>query len=267
MFNSCSKDINEISLIKEDKQELEMINVYREAYTSLKSGDTFFAAQKFLEAELLLPQSDWASKASLMASYSYYLQNYYIKALENLERFLLTYPKSENIVYAHYLIAMCYYENIEDEKRDTEPILKAKEKFSFIVDEYPNTDFALDSEFKLDLIEDILASKEMYLGRFYQKKRKWIASINRFKNVIEKYDQTIFVEEALHRVVEIYYKLGLENESQRYANILGYNYLSSKWYEKSYIIFNRDYSSQIQNFTQKDKKGVLNKFKKFLLDE
>ena len=172
MFNSCSKDINEISLIKEDKQELEMINVYREAYTSLKSGDAFFAAQKFLEAELLLPQSDWASKASLMASYSYYLQNYYIKALENLERFLLTYPKSENIVYAHYLIAMCYYENIEDEKRDTEPILKAKEKFSFIVDEYPNTDFALDSEFKLDLIEDILASKEMYLGRFYQKKKK-----------------------------------------------------------------------------------------------
>jgi len=261
-FTACSKDEKEISIIKEDKQDLEMISAYREAYKALEELDPYFAAKKFLEAELLLPQSQWAPRSALMASYSYYLQNYYVEALANLERFLITYPNSKDIVYAHYLIAMCYYETIEDEKRDSGPIFKAKEKFDLIVKDYPNTDFALDSEFKLELIEDILASKEMYLGRYYLKKKKWIASINRFKNVIEDYDKTIFVEEALHRLVEINYKLGLIEESQKYAKILGYNYLSSDWYKKSYKVFNKDYSMQIPKKIKKDKKGVLDKFKK-----
>jgi outer membrane protein assembly factor BamD len=174
----------------------------------------------------------------------------------------MTYPNSKDLVYTHYLIAMCYYETIEDEKRDSGPILKAKEKFTFIVENYPNTDFALDSKFKLDLINDILAAKEMYLGRHYLKKEKWIASMNRFKNVIENFDKTIFVEEALHRLVEINYKLGLIEESQKYAKILGYNYLSSDWYKKSYKVFNKDYSMQIPKKIKKDKKGVLDKFKK-----
>ena len=261
-FTACSKDEKEISIIKEDKQDLEMISAYREAYKALEELDPYFAAKKFLEAELLLPQSQWAPRSALMASYSYYLQNFYVEALANLERFLITYPNSKDIVYAHYLIAMCYYETIEDEKRDSAPIFKAKEKFDLIVKDYPNTDFALDSEFKLELIEDILASKEMYLGRYYLKKKKWIASINRFKNVIEDYDKTIFVEEALHRLVEINYKLGLIEESQKYAKILGYNYLSSDWYKKSYKVFNKDYSMQIPKKIKKDKKGVLDKFKK-----
>ena len=261
-FTACSKDEKEISIIKEDKQDLEMISAYREAYKALEELDPYFAAKKFLEAELLLPQSQWAPRSALMASYSYYLQNYYVEALANLERFLITYPNSKDIVYAHYLIAMCYYETIEDEKRDSGPIFKAKEKFDLIVKDYPNTDFALDSEFKLELIEDILASKEMYLGRYYLKKKKWIASINRFKNVIEDYGETIFVEEALHRLVEINYKLGLIEESQKYAKILGYNYLSSDWYKKSYKVFNKDYSMQIPKKIKKDKKGVLDKFKK-----
>ena len=170
-FTACSKDEKEISIIKEDKQDLEMISAYREAYKALEELDPYFAAKKFLEAELLLPQSQWAPRSALMASYSYYLQNYYVEALANLERFLITYPNSKDIVYAHYLIAMCYYETIEDEKRDSGPIFKAKEKFDLIVKDYPNTDFALDSEFKLELIEDILASKEMYLGRYYLKKK------------------------------------------------------------------------------------------------
>ena len=261
-FTACSKDEKEISIIKEDKQDLEMISAYREAYKALEELDPYFAAKKFLEAELLLPQSQWAPRSALMASYSYYLQNYYVEALANLERFLITYPNSKDIVYAHYLIAMCYYETIEDEKRDSGPIFKAKEKFDLIVKDYPNTDFALDSEFKLELIEDILASKEMYLRRYYLKKKKWIASINRFKNVIEDYDKTIFVEEALHRLVEINYKLGLIEESQKYAKILGYNYLSSDWYKKSYKVFNKDYSMQITKKIKKDKKVVLDKFKK-----
>ena len=239
-----------------------MISAYKEGYEFLNKGDPYYAAQKFLEAELLFPQSEWAPRSALMASYSYYLQNYYVKALSTLERFLITYPNSDNLVYAHYLIAMCYYETIENEKRDSEPILKAREKFTFVVKNYPNSDFALDSKFKLDLIQDILAAKEMYLGRHYQKKGKWIASINRFKNVLEKYDETIFVEEALHRLVEINYKLGIDEETQKYASILGYNYQSSNWYKKSYKVLNKNYSGEIIKNIKKDKKGVINKFKK-----
>jgi outer membrane protein assembly factor BamD len=157
---------------------------------------------------------------------------------------------------------MCYYETIEDEKRDSAPLIKARDKFNFVVEKYPNTDFALDAKFKLGLIQDVLASKEMYLGRHYVKKQRWIAAINRFKTVIEDYDQTIFVEEALHRLVEINYKLGLVEESQKYANVIGYNYLSGEWYKKSYKIFNKDYSAQIKKPIKKDKKGVIDKFKK-----
>ena len=258
----CSKEKKEISQIKETKQELEIFVTYKEAYDALDKGDPYFAAKKFLEAELLFPQSEWAPRSALMASYSYYMQNYYEEALLNLNRYLKTYPLDENLVYAHYLIAMCYYETIEDEKRDTGSLIKARDKFIFIVENYSNTDFALDAKFKIDLIQDILASKEMYVGRHYMKKSKWIAAINRFKTVLQQYDQTIFVEEALHRLVEIHYRLGLENEAKKYANLLGYNYLSSEWYKKSYKIFNQNYSEQIIKPINDDKNGVLNKFKK-----
>jgi outer membrane protein assembly factor BamD len=261
-LNACSKEEKKVSYIKESKQDLEMISVYKEAYLALEKGDPFFAAKKFLEAELLFPQSQWAPRSALMASYSYYMQNYYAEALSNLERFLNTYPTDKNLVYAHYLIAMCYYETIEDEKRDAKPLIKAEEKFDFVVKNYSNTDFALDSKFKLNLIKDIMASKEMYIGRHYIKKEKWIAAINRFKAVIKNYGQTIFVEEALHRLVEINYRLGLTEESQKYANVLGYNYLSSEWYKKSYKVFNQDYSAQIVKPIKKDKRGIKDKFKK-----
>ena len=261
-LNACSKEEKKVSYIMESRQDLEMISVYKEAYLALEKGDPFFAAKKFLEAELLFPQSQWAPRSALMASYSYYMQNYYAEALSNLERFLNTYPTDKNLVYAHYLIAMWYYETIEDEKRDAEPLIKAEEKFDFVVKNYSNTDFALDSKFKLNLIKDIMASKEMYIGRHYIKKEKWIAAINRFKVVIKNYGQTIFVEEALHRLVEINYRLGLTEESQKYANVLGYNYLSSEWYKKSYKVFNQDYSAQIVKPIKKDKRGIKDKFKK-----
>ena len=262
LINACSKEEKKIVVIKETKQDLEMISAYKEGYKALNEGDPYFAAKKFLEAELLFPQSDWAPRSALMASYSYYMQNYYAEAITSLERYLKTYPTDKNLSYAHYLIAMCYYETIEDEKRDSAPLIKAKNKFNYVVKNYPNTDFTLDAKFKLGVIEDILASKEMYLGRHYIKKEKWIPAINRFQTVIREYDQTIFVEEALHRLVEINYKLGLLEESEKYANILGYNYLSSKWYKRTYKIFNKGYLAQVQRPIKKDKKGVLNKFKK-----
>ena len=260
---SCSQKQNEVSLIKEVDQQAELVTTYSEAMENLKKGDTFFAANKFLEAELLFPQSDWAPKSALMAAYSYYLQDYYSKSIFNLERFISTYPKDKRMPYAYYLLAMCYYENIEDEKRDLLPLLKSKNLFEQIILKYPKTDFALDAKFKIDYINDIVASKEIYVGRHYVKKEKWIAAINRFKNILENYDRTIYVEEAIHRLVEIYYRIGLIDESTKYAKLLGYNYGSSEWYKESYAIFNKDYDKlRVNENIEKPKKGIIKQFKK-----
>jgi outer membrane protein assembly factor BamD len=260
-LQSCAKEDKEITNIKKINQEQEMIATYKEGIDFIIKGDNFYAAKKFLEAELLFPQSDWAPRSALMASYSYYQDNYYSEAIFNLERYMETYPKDRRMPYAHFLLAMCYYETIVNEKKDLEPLIVAKEKFEFILKNYPNTDFALDARFKIDLINDILASKEMYLGRHYIKKEKWIPAINRFKNVIKNYETTVYTEEAIHRLVEIHYRIGLTDESKKYASLLGYNYLSSEWYKKSYKLFNRNY--KIRNIQkEKGKKGVIKKFKK-----
>ena len=262
-FNSCSSKKEEVSLIKELDQQSELISAYTEAMKSLKKNDPYFAATKFLEAELLFPQSDWAPKSALMASYSFYLQDFYSKSIFHLERFISTYPKDYRLPYAYYLLAMCYFENIEDEKRDLFPLIKSKELFQIVITEYPKTDFATDAKFKIDYINDVVASKEIYVGRHYVKKEKWIAAINRFKNVLENYDQTIYVEEAIHRLVEIYYRIGLIDESTKYAKLLGYNYGSSEWYKESYAIFNKDYDKLKRNENiEKPKKGIIKQFKK-----
>jgi len=249
-LSSCSKE-EEINILKDENLELQMVDAYREALKAFNEQDVLFAAKKFNEAELLYPQSIWAPKAALMAAYSYYTQDYFGDATFELERFIKTYPNNPKIDYAHFLLAMCYYESIIDEKKDLRPLLRAQEKFKFVIKEYPTTDFALDSQFKLDLIFDMLASKEIYLGKHYMKKEKWVAAINRFKNVVEEYSTTIYVEEALHRLVEIYYKIGLVEESKKYAALLGYNYLSSDWYKQSYRVFNKDYSSSTSKIKKK----------------
>ena len=262
-LQGCSNDKKEVSLIKTLDQETEMVLTYKEAFNALKKGDTYYAAQKFLETELLYPQSEWASKAVLMASYSYYLQDYYSEAIYNLERFISSYPDDKSIDYVHYLIAICYYETIEDEKKDLEPLLKSNKKFKFIISNYPSSDFAKDAKYKVNLIEDTLASKEMYIGRHYLKKEKWIPAIKRFQNIIKNYNQSVYVEEAIHRLVEIHYRIGLEQEANKYAKLLGYNYQSSQWYEKSYQILNKNYESRVLSLEIKDKKsGVIEKFKR-----
>ncbi len=259
LFQSCSNKEKENILIKETDQEQEMITAYNEGIKNLEEGDEFYAAKKFLEAELLFPQSNWAPKSALMASYSYYIRDYYPEAIFNLERFINTYPKYSRIDYAHYLLAMCYYETIEDEKKDLLPLISAKKEFNFLIKNYPKTDFALDSKFKIDLIDEVMASKEMYLGRHYIKKEKWISAINRFQNILKNYETTIFSEEAIHRLVEIHYRIGLDSEAKKYASLLGYNYLSSEWYKKSYKIFNKKYKTKK---IKKEKKGIRQKFKK-----
>ena len=257
---SCSgKDNEKVSVISDGELETLMIEAYKEGMRELEKGDVIYASRKFNEAELLYPQSAWASKSILMAAYAFYSQNYYDRSILELERFISKYPKHKNIDYAYFLLAMNYYETIVDEKKDLEPLLLSKEKFEYIIQNFPETDFAQDSKYKLGLIQDVLASKEMHIGKYYLKKKKWVAAINRFKTVISDYETTVYVEEALHRLVETYYKIGLVEEAEKYASVLGYNYQSSKWYEATYIIFNKEYKTSLT--TKKDKKSVLKKFK------
>ena len=257
---SCSKDDKKITIIEEKEIQLQMIDAYKEGVEALEDGDVLFAAKKFNEAEILFPQSIWAPKSTLMAAYAYYSQDYYDAVFE-LDRFIKNYPKDERLNYAHFLLAMCYYEEVIDEKKDLGPLVKAQSEFKFIIKNYPDSDFALDSKFKLDLINDVLASKEIYLGRYYIKREKWVAALNRFKNVVDNYNTTIYIDEALHRLVEIHYRLGLIEESKKYAAVLGYNYQSSKWYHASYTIFNRDYESPIKKINKKKGNFVIRKFK------
>ena len=264
---SCSKE-EKISVIEKENIEAQMIESFEEGYNELIKGDVIFAAKKFNEAELLYPQSDWAPKSALMAAYSYYSQSYYGETIFEIERYLKTYPNDKNIDYAHFLLAMCYYETVVDEKRDLEPLIKAKRQFQFVMNNFPNTDFSMDAKYKLDLIYDKLAGKEMFIGNYYIKKGKWISAINRFKNVVEDYSTTIYVEEALHRLVEIHYKIGLTQESKKYAKLLGYNYQSSEWYKESYKVFNKEYKIKKKLVKKKRKKGLIwRKFRSLFQNE
>tara|TARA_B100001093_G_scaffold509340_1_gene573167 strand:- start:982 stop:1824 length:843 start_codon:yes stop_codon:yes gene_type:complete len=263
---SCSKEEKRISIISEKSIELQILESYKTGLEELESGDALYAAKKFNEVEIMFPQSEWAPKSTLMAAYAYYSQQYYFDTIEELKIFLKKYPKHENIDYAHYLMGICYYEQIIDEKKDLKSILMAKDKFLFVVSQFPDTDYALDATFKLDLIDNVLASKEMYLGRYYMQKKKWIPAINRFRKIIDDFETTIYSEEALHRLVEVHYILGLQIEAENYAHILGYNYQSSEWYKKSYSVFDKLYEKNINKMRKSKKENVIKKTFKSLFD-
>ena len=260
---SCGKEIKREIVIKEKSLDLQVIEVYNEGMKALEGGDVLFAAKKFNEAEILFPQSDWAPNSALMAAYAYYTQDYYADVAAEIERFIRVYPKHKNLDYAYYLLAITYYEQIVDEKKDLQSILNAKNTFQIVINKFPNTEYALDAKFKMNLIDDILASKEMYIGRYYFDQKKWIPAINRFKSVIDDYETTIYVEEALHRLVEINYIIGLKDEAEKYANLLGYNYQSSMWYQRSYSVFNETYKKKIKKENKKNN-SILKKFKSLL---
>ncbi len=246
---------------------MQVQETYKEGMDALDSGDALYAAKKFNEAELLFPQANSAPQSALMAAYSYYTQDYYGDAIAELQRFLKVYPTSKDLGYVYYLLAICYYEQIVDEKKDLQSIINAKKNFNIILKNYPNTEYAIDAEFKIDLINDILAAKEMYLGRYYFDKKKWIPAISRFREIIDKYDTTIYAEEALHRLVEVHYSIGLIDEAEKYAKLLGYNYQSSKWYENSYSLFDKNYEKikkkRLKTFKKKSG-GLIKKFKTLL---
>tara|TARA_B100000963_G_scaffold6214_1_gene4843 strand:- start:1648 stop:2490 length:843 start_codon:yes stop_codon:yes gene_type:complete len=259
---SCAKEEIKESIIKEKSLNLQVFEAYKEGRESLEGGDVLYAAKKFNEAEKLYPQSEWAPRSALMAAYSYYAQDYYADANAELERFIKIYPYHQNLDYAYYLMAIVYYEQIVDEKKDTESIIKAKKSFESVIEKFPNSDYAIDSKFKLDLIEDLLASKEMYIGRYYFDKKKWIPAINRFRTVVDKYETTIYTEEALHRLVEVHYTLGLKEEAKKYAKLLGYNFQSSQWYENTYAIFNKKYKKRKKiKIKKENKKNIFKKLK------
>ena len=267
LFSSCSKEPLKNTIIKEKSLELQVEEAYKEGMEALNSGDVLYAAKKFNEAEILFPQAESAPQSALMAAYSYYTQDYYGDAIAELKRFLKVYPSHKDIGYVYYMIGICYYEQIVDEKKDLQSIINAKKNFNIILKDYPNTEYAMDAEFKIDLINDILAAKEMYLGRYYFDRKKWIPAINRFREIIDNYDTTIFAEEALHRLVEVHYTIGLIDEAEKYAQLLGYNYQSSKWYENSYSLFDKTYKKRKKkrlNTFKKKSDGIIKKFKTLL---
>ena len=259
IFVSCSKEEARKSIIKEKSLDLQVLESYQEGKDFLEAGDALYAAKKFNEAELLFPQSDWAPKSALMAAYAYYSQDYLKDSIAELERFVRVYPKYKNLDYVYYLMGLSYYEQIVDEKKDLQPIINAKKYFEIVINDYPKTSYALDAEFKKGLINDLLASKEMYIGRYYFKKKKWIAAINRFKTVVDDFETTVYTEEALHRLVEVHYTIGLKDEAKKYAKLLGYNYQSSEWYKNSYSLFDKKY--KILKKDKVKKKGTLKKIK------
>ncbi len=259
---SCSEKEEKISMIKKDNLEMQMIEAYNEGLKEFNRGDIFFAVKKFNEVELLYPQSIWAPRSNLMSAYAFYSQLYFNDAIMELERFLDKYKNHPNTDYAYYLLAVCHYNQIVDEKKDLGEIIKAKNYFNLIIKEYPNTDFSEDAKFKIQLIDEILASKELYLANYYLSREKWIPAMNRYKKIVDQYDTTIYIEEALYRLVELNYKLGLTDEARKYSALLGYNYQSSDWYEMSYKILNEDYKKINLRKNDKSQKSLLKKFKK-----
>ncbi len=257
---SCSKNNEQMPVIKENNLEKQVREAYNEGVKGFERGDVIYAGKKFSEAELLFPQSVWAPRAVLMSAYGYFSQGYYGYAINDLERFIVKYKNHPQTDYAYYLLALCHYDQIVDEKKDLNEIIEAKKYFNIVINNYPETDYAQDSKYKMEYITEIMASKEMYLARYYTQREKWVPAIKRFKKVVNEYETTIYVEEALHRLVELHYKIGLTSEAKKYALLLGYNYQSSQWYEASYKIINKDYRGK--KLTKKeDKETILKKFK------
>ena len=264
---SCGGSKKDSKVINPPSSDEKAIKVYEEALNSLREGNYLYASKKFSEAEGMLPQIDWASKSALMSSYCLYNINFYDEAILNLERFIRIYPASPYVSYAHYLIAISYYEQILDEDKDIQPLLISKEKIEFYIKKFPDTDYTIDLKFKLDLVINQLAAKELLIARYYIKSEKWIPAINRLRIIVDEYNKTIFIEEALHRLVEIYYKIGLDSEAKSAAVLLGYNYNSSEWYEKSYKVLNKNYKP-IKIDKKKDDSLIKRTIKKILfLDE
>jgi len=257
---SCSKDKD----IYTPTVKLDPYKIYKEGLDSFNENQFFFASKKFSEAEINFISPSAAAKSAIMNSFSLYAINFYDEAEENLNRYLKVYPADKYKIYAHYLLAIISYEQIGEEKHDLKPLLDAKKKIDYFLAEYPNSEYAIDLNLKKDLVTNQFAARELYIAKYYIKVQKWVPAINRLKIIIKDYGRTVFIEEALHRLVEIHYHLGLEDEANSFAAILGYNYNSSEWFKQSYKILNKNYNFKKQDKSQKDKtlfKKIIDKIK------
>tara|TARA_B100001057_G_C22716205_1_gene897829 strand:+ start:83 stop:904 length:822 start_codon:yes stop_codon:yes gene_type:complete len=261
LFVSCSKNDKAVYEPSIKKNPFE---IYKEAIDAFNINDFFYASEKFNEAEFNFTNQEFAAKSAIMSSYSLYAINLYDEAEKNLERYLISYPADKNVIYAHYLLAIIYFEQIDDEKHDLKPLLISNDKINLFLKKYPNTEYAIDLKFKKGLIQNQFAAKELYIAKYYISVQKWVPAINRLKLIVKDYNETIFIEEALHRLVEINYHIGLEEEAKKYASILGYNFNSSEWFEKSYKILNKDYKKILKSEKEKDKKGLFKKIIKMI---
>ena len=213
--------------------------LYNAAKERLDNGQHQIAAALFDEVERQHPYSPWARRAQQMSAFSYYLAADYNKAIESSRRFLSIHPGNKDAPYAYYLIALCYYEQISDVTRDQKITEQALASLGEVARRYPNTRYAADATLKMDLVNDHLAGKEMEIGRFYQRRGKWLAATIRFRTVIEKYQTTTHTPEALMRLTESYLALGVPTEAKKTAAVLGANYPGTKWYERAFDLVNK----------------------------
>ena len=213
--------------------------LYGLAKERLDDTDYEESAKLFDEVERQHPYSVWSRRAQLMSAFSYYMAQKYPEAVSSAQRFLTIHPGNKDAPYASYLIAMSYYQQIEDVTRDQKITQQASDAFNELIRRYPQSRYASDARLKLDLINDHLAGKEMEIGRFYQRSGRWLAAATRFRTVIDKYQTTSHTPEALERLVETYFNLGMPEEARKAAAVLGANYPGSKWYERSYELIQR----------------------------
>ena len=231
ILGGCSGD-------DEDYVEQPVEQLYNEAQDLLEDGDARRAGQAFEEVERQHPYSQWATRAQLMSAFAYYEANAYDEAIAAAERFIELHPGHQDVPYAYYLIGISYYERISDVGRDQKMTEEALAAFDELLRRFPDSEYARDAELKADLARDHLAGKEMSIGRYYLRRAQYVAAINRFRNVVDRYQTTTHVAEALHRLTEAYLALGLQQEAQKNAAVLGYNFPGSEWYMDSYALLN-----------------------------
>lgn len=254
-ISACSSTDEDIQKIEEKNEPVEKL--YNDALDTFNNKAYKSATEKFEEVERQHPYSEWAARAQVMAAYAAYRGGQFDDAIVILDRFVKLHPTHPSAPYAYYLTALCYYTQISDVGRDQKMSEKARDALKDVISRFPDSDYARDAKVKLDLTEDHLAGKEMEIGRYYLKRMDYSAAINRFKFVLDNYQTTSHVPEALHRMVECYLRLGVIPEAKKYAAVLGYNYPGSDWYKFSYEMMKG-------NLTPEEKKSVYDKYLKIL---
>ena len=255
---SCSSS-DDKPLVAPQKDKVSLSKLWNIAMEEYRNGNAESAIEKFKMVEKDYSYTEWAPRSLLMTAYIYYAANRCADTLILLERYVKFYPSHPERIYVEYLKGVCYFEEVSECSKDQEKTIKAIDQFKLLIKNYPESEYAYDAKYKIDLLNDLLAGKEMYVARYYINNKKWAAAINRLKIIVDKYQNTIYIEEALYRLVEIYHKLGLEEDASKAAAILGYNFNSSEWYKKSYLLVSTN-----QTALSKKDKSLLDSFKKIL---